>query len=323
MVRFSAIVAGVASGFLAAAIAFAQDAPAGSSQTPETVTVTGMRLKDQKALLDTIDQFVDLHSARDRKSGLLVRDAPAGVCPITMGLPDAYNQFITQRILTVAKQVGAGAQEAGKCHANVEIVFTNDPQGVVTLLSDRTRGGILGYHFLHEKGSVIHVYRPIQAWYVTGTKGDPESKSVDIGNDGTSEGTHTKLRIDDAYGQSPNTGTGSRIQPRNSSQIVNALIVADLNKVGGTEIGPLSDYVTMLALSQPQSLDGCNDFSSILDRMSTACAVRDTPETLTTGDIAYLKALYAADITTSAARGSENVASGMNANLAQPAAQQH
>ena len=93
--------------------------------------------------------------------------------------------------------------------------------------------------------------------------------------------------------------------------------------MGGTEIGPLSDYVTMLALSQPQSLDGCNDFSSILDRMSTGCAARGTPETLTTGDIAYLKALYAADITTSAARGSENVASGMNANLAQPAAQQH
>ena len=71
----------------------------------------------------------------------------------------------------------------------------------------------------------------------------------------------------------------------------------------------------MLALSQPQTLDGCNAMPSIFDLMSSSCA-RERPKALTESDMAYLKALYAADITTSGALGQENVANGMDRNLA-------
>jgi len=90
--------------------------------------------------------------------------------------------------------------------------------------------------------------------------------------------------------------------------------------VGGTEIGPIADYIAMLALSQPETLDGCNEFPSILDLMSASCTSRSKPTALTESDLAYLKALYAADITTSGQRGSDNVAKGMNANLVPPVA---
>jgi hypothetical protein len=291
-----------------------------SSPPAETVTVLGVRKADEKALMDTISQFVDQHAARDRKSGLLVRDAPAGVCPVTLGLPDNYDQFVTARVVDVARKVGAGAQEIGNCHANIEIIFTNKPQDLVTSLSERTKGLILGFHYVHERGSMIHVYRPIQAWYVTGTRDDSFAKATIINRNGERDSAHASLHADDAYGSSPYTGTGSRITPRNGSQIVNALIVADLAKVGGTEIGPIADYIAMLALSQPDSLDACNPFPSILDLMSGACSSRDKPAALTSSDMAYLKALYEADITTSGQRGSDNVAKGMNANLTKPPA---
>lgn len=291
-----------------------------SSLPDETVTVLGVRKADEKALMDTISQFVDQHAARDRKSGLLVRDVPAGVCPVTLGLPDNYDQFVTARVVDVARKVGAGTQDIGNCHANVEIIFTNKPQDLVTSLSDRTKGRILGFHYVHERGSIIHVYRPIQAWYVTTTRDDPAAKATIIGRNGESDSAHALRRADDAYGPSPYTGTGSRIPPRNGSEIVNALIVADLGKVGGTEIGPIADYIAMLALSQPDLLDACNQFPSILDLMSSACASRGKPAELTSSDVAYLKALYEADITTSGQRGSENVAKGMNDNLTAPAA---
>lgn len=284
----------------------------------ETVTVLGVRKSDEKALMDTISQFVDQHAARDRKSGLLVRDAPSGVCPVTLGLPDDYNRFVTARVAEVARETGAGVQSAGSCHANIEIFFTNEPQDLVTTLSDRTKGLILGFHYLHEKGTIVHIHRPIQAWYVTATRDDPEAKAVIVGTDGNSDSAHALLHADDAYGASPYTGTGSRIRPRESSQIANALIIVDLNKLGGKEIGPVTDYIAMLALSQPETLDGCNEFPSILDLMSASCASRDKPTALTESDFAYLKALYAADITTSGQRGSENVAKGMNANLVPP-----
>jgi hypothetical protein len=289
-------------------------------QSNETVTVLGVRQSDEKALMDTISQFVDQHAARDRKSGLLVRDAASGICPVTLGLPDDYDRFVTARVADVARTVGAGAQSVGNCHANVEIIFTNQPQDLVTSLSDRTKGRILGFHYVHEQGSIIHVYRPIQAWYVTATRDDPEGKGTIVGRNGDTDSAHAALHADDAYGPSPYTGMGSRIQPHNSSRIANALIVADLGKVGGTEIGPITDYIAMLALSQPETLDGCNEFPSILDLMSASCTSRARPVALTESDTAYLKALYAADITTSGQRGSENVAKGMNANLAPPPA---
>jgi len=187
------------------------------TQSTETVTVLGVRKSDEKALMDTISQFVDQHAARDRKSGLLVRDAPFGVCPVTLGLPDDYDRFVTARVTEVARKVGAGVQAVGNCSANIEIIFTNQPQDLITTLSDRTKGRILGFHYLHEKGAIIHVYRPVQAWYVTATKDDPEAKAVIVGTNGDSDSAHASLHADDAYGPAPYTGTGSRILPRNSS----------------------------------------------------------------------------------------------------------
>ncbi len=77
---------------------------------------------------------------------------------------------------------------------------------------------------------------------------------------------------------------------------MNVLIVADIKKVAGAEVGPISDYIAMLALSEPRSLDDCNTLPSILDRMSDACRDREKPKALTDSDIAYLKGLYAADL---------------------------
>jgi hypothetical protein len=281
----------------------------------ETVTVVGVRPDEQAALAKVIDRFVEQHSAPDPKSGLLVRAAPTGICPLVLGLPQAYDDFVAKRIAEIAKSAGSAVQGPGKCDANVEVFFTNDPQGVVDLLSKQTSGAILGFHFTHQNSHIVHVYRPIQAWYVTGTHGDAHTWNSTVDSNGDEASDHMKVRIDSAYGQSPNTGTGSRLRPRMGSQIVNTLIVADLGRVGGGEIGPVADYVALLALSQPDSLDGCNDLPSILDLLSSGCKGRAAPAALTESDMAYLKSLYAADITTSGAYGQENVAKGMTKNL--------
>lgn len=290
---------------------------AASAQTaqpkpPETVTVVGQRPTDAEMITKIVQQFVEIHAARNRKSGLITRAAPSGVCPVTLGLPQAYDDFVTARIVAVAKQIGSTAEEPGKCIANVEVLFTDDPQAVVTKLAEQTDGLIIGIHFTHERGSVIHVYRPIQAWYVTGTRRDPNAQSHTLVN---GEGVGPGVVVDTAYGPSPFTGTGTRIRVKNSGQIVNALIVADAKKVAGWEIGPIADYVSLLALSQPASFDGCNALPSILDLMSNGCPGRDKPRALTESDVAYLKALYSADIATSGYTAQENVAKDMDKNL--------
>ena len=297
---------------LAVAAGAASAQTAAPQKPQETVTVVGQRPTDAEMVAKIVQQFVEIHAARSRKSGLITRAAPSGVCPVTMGLPQAYDDFVTARIVSVAKQIGSKAEDPGKCVANVEVLFTDDPQAVVTKLAEQTDGLIIGIHFTHERGSIIHVYRPIQAWYVTGTRRDPNAQAHTLVN---GESVGPGVRIDTAYGQSPYTGTGSHIRVKNSGQIVNALIVADAKKVAGWEIGPIADYVSLLALSQPASLDGCNALPSILDLMSSGCAGRDKPKALTDSDIAYLKALYSADIATSGYTAQENVAKDMDKNL--------
>jgi hypothetical protein len=76
----------------------------------------------------------------------------------------------------------------------------------------------------------------------------------------------------------------------------NVLVVVDVGRVKDHDASTLADYVAMLALSQPRSLDGCLSFASIIDLLAPAgCPDRDAPRGLTEADAAYLTALYASD----------------------------
>jgi hypothetical protein len=269
-----------------------QTNPAASSPLqPETVTVTARRPSPEQLTDTVIANFVDLHGAKDRKSGQFVRDL--GVCPLVLGLPPAFNDFVSQRILAVAKSVDARTQTVGKCTPNIEVVFTDQPQKVLDELYQKTRGVILGVHYVHEVKTSIHVSHTIQAWYVTGTHG--------VGDNGTNvEGTDTattandtdttRIHTDDAYTVGPTPiVTGSRLPGRLESLIVNALILVNGRDVQDKPIGPVADYIAMLALPQPKSLDDCNDLPSILDMYASGCDARPKPDSLTAGDIAYLR----------------------------------
>jgi hypothetical protein len=86
--------------------------------------------------------------------------------------------------------------------------------------------------------------------------------------------------------------------------------------IAGQEIGPIADYIAMLSLSQPNSLDECNDLPGILDLMASGCDARPKPVALTESDVAYLKGLYAADLgAVNVSTQKDNIASGMKGNL--------
>ena len=122
-----------------ASTAAAQTAPDAHTQlSKETVTVLGTR--DQEALAKIVSRFVEGHSALDRKSGLLVRDDAGGVCPLVMGLPQAYDDFVSARIDEIAKAAGSAVQVPGTCDPNVEVFFTNDAQGLANQLAEKTHG---------------------------------------------------------------------------------------------------------------------------------------------------------------------------------------
>lgn len=147
--------------FLSAGAALAQtdQTPPGTPKKTETVVVTGHRSEQD---VDTIvSQFVDQHAAPNRKTGQYMRDDIGPVCPVTLGLPDAFNTFVTARVVQVAASVGARTAKAGGCKPDIEIIFTQEPSAVVKSLAERTKGGILGMHYVHETPRLLEATHPI------------------------------------------------------------------------------------------------------------------------------------------------------------------
>ena len=102
--------------------------------------------------------------------------------------------------------------------------------------------------------------------------------------------------IDNPADDSPGGCGDSRFSSCLQSVFKNVLVFVDNGRLKSTDLGPVSDYLAMLTLSQPHSLDGCAPLPSIIDLYAPACAGRSEPIGLTRADTAYLKALYSADL---------------------------
>jgi hypothetical protein len=154
----------------------------------------------------------------------------------------------------------------------------------------KRNSALLDFHYPHQARSAASFTRPIQGWYVTSTR---NYAGIEVTDDplplSALPGVLHAARV-------PPGMLGSRLTNGLRTLLVNALMVADTNKVIGYEIGSIFDYIAMLVLSQTQSLDGCGQLPSILDLMSSNCADREKPTAVTAGDMAFLRALYSTDL---------------------------
>jgi hypothetical protein len=74
------------------------------------------------------------------------------------------------------------------------------------------------------------------------------------------------------------------------------LILANTDRLAGSPVGPVADYLAMLALSQNQAPGNCAELPSILDLLSPDCTGPEKPLSLTVADKAYLEGLYAMNL---------------------------
>jgi len=252
-------------------------AAVGPPVVPE-VTVTAPKPPDPRQLTGaSVPNFVKNHGKPAVLSGQLGRWVTE-ICPRTEGLAPAFNSFVSARVEAIAASVGAPHQWAAQCRPNVVVYFTADPQAMLDEVAQHAPQ-VLGFHYPHQVKRLATVNRPIQAWYVTAIRG---MAGEDI--------------IDDIWGTLPPGRLGSRLMVGRSSLIVFVLIVADTRKLTNFSVGPVSDYIALLTLSRPASLDGCGQLPSIVDLMSPLCGSNSTATAMTAGDTAYLRALYSLDM---------------------------
>ena len=310
-----AVVACAAGLITTAAMAQAPTAPASAPATPVSpLTVEGT---SRANLEKEARAFVESYAAPTGKLGLLSRwNDPA--CVVVTGLAAEQAAQFKLQIEAVAKAVRAPVAPA-KCSPNIEIVFTTQPQRYLDAAVAKS-ADILG-----DQG-VKTVTRPIQAWYAAATIGLRARSAGPVDDDpppakasqmiarvpqerfGVTRGAEAARRCVDpgvaAHNpkmESHEVGSPTFVGdiPCLHSRFLNVLVVVDAAHMGDVSVDLTSDYLALVALSQPKprSLDGCLALPSVLDLYAKDCPGREAPTGLTPADRAYLTGLYAADLT--------------------------
>jgi hypothetical protein len=265
-----------------------------------TESVTVIATKPSKA---TINKFVETRAEPTFVLGRMARWT-LKVCPLTLGLGDKYAKYVTQRIRDVATAVGAPVNTDPGCRPNIEVMFTTAPQGLL----DNVRNHqplFLGYfHDGRQADDLAKVTHPIQAWYTTVSQDIDGSRQIDTGacNVGTSISLQQPVGGESGMSAGTTTSTltlpcamvvhasGFRARDGLDGGFYNILIVAEPAKLFDYEVGSLADYISLLALSQPASLDNCQELPSISNLLAKDCA--SVSSKITDGDLAFLQALY-------------------------------
>jgi hypothetical protein len=276
---------------------------ASSAQPLDEVIVLGK--VDLPTLKHEIHQFVQSHAKASTLIGQIGRWHEK-VCPIVTGLQGAAAEVVSHQIESVARSVGAPTVKLGKrCSVNIEVVFTGEPQGLVDHIAATKYRPLLGYYRETELKQVTTFNHPVQAWYMTGTRSFDAGLPIvglSLGQSGFGDVTglfNTGMKIDSAatdgrsgFGQSGNPDSYFTKSLR--SEFMHVLIIVDSNAVAKYSLRSISDYIALLALTHIGSQDACSGLSSILTLFDAACG--QAPAEITSADIAYLKALYGADL---------------------------
>jgi hypothetical protein len=265
-------------------------------------------------------QIEDLRTILSRRDAPLASDIrPLDViepaCVGVTGVIPEQAAPIQARVEQVARSVGAPLAPP-KCTPNIQILITAEPQRDLDAIAARGPAA-LGYE--GEKT----VTRPIQAWYLTATldqrtlrqSGLPSSSPISAppppAGPGGFIGRVTSERNMANRGATARPCIDIHLPICAHAAFLNVLVIVDAGHMGDVSVELTSDYVAMLALSQPRSLNGCMALPSVIDLYAKDCAGRDPPTGLTSADMAYLSSLYAADLTVAKSSEQSDIANRM------------
>jgi hypothetical protein len=272
----------------AAALGATSPAPGPAESVPQITVIAPRPPKPQEIAGDNVATFILKHGQPSRRIGQLGRWVQP-VCALTQGLAPSFNDFISARIQAISAAVHAPQTTSQRCETNAMIVFTAEPQKFLDDVAKR-RPNWLGFHFEAEVPKLQTMTQPIQAWYSTAT----HNRSLELNFQKPFAGAQPDIALDNPSA-TPGAALGSRINTGMESFIVFTLVVIDTKAIINHPVGSIADYIAMMVLAQTQITQDCGALPSILDLMNPQC--RETAsDSITAGDVAYLKALYSVDL---------------------------
>jgi len=247
------------------------------AEPTESVTVTANKLRE------IFHKFTNTFAAPTMFGGKIAR-WERSMCPLVLGQNPRFTAFITQRVKYIALAAGARVNTEASCTPNIEIIFTTTPQALLDSVRQQHMVYLGSAKNFAELEKLATVIRPVQAWYTTETMDCNGNREVDSG-----------VRVSSLTGNVMSdrpifAHCGGRIADGIVSGFFHVLIVIDSTKMAGQKILPLSDYISMLALTQIKSLDACQQQPSVVNMLAADCD--HAQDSLSKFDLAYLQGIY-------------------------------
>lgn len=200
------------------------------------------------------------------------------ICPLTLGLDEELNDYISDTIVALAEEIGAEASP-GNCRANLLVMITDDPvAAIASLREDR-----------------VDIYQSISL---------TDRVAIDRGE--TDVLAFSRIQLRGADGRLPDIGGQSiegdgavlgGVEPGRTQQSTRAdlnfrAILIDVDHARGHTLQQLSAFAAMMALAEFDVREPVAPPYTILNLFQQA---GNAPADLTDWDVAYLRALYATD----------------------------
>ena len=208
------------------------------------------------------------------------------VCPAVAGLSHSEAEFMLARLSQIARAAGVPLGGNQCTPANLYVVATAKPEvflkwaGAHWRLFDGTPMSVVN--------DFVTTPRPVRVWY----------NSKQVGSDTAQLGTdsHTGMSI----GAAPQAATFSendvsRITRNVVWSLTSAVVVVDKTRLRDVNIGQLTDYISMYALSRLKTPAHFGDAPTILglfDDATSEGVSAQAPQGLTPWDDALLESLY-------------------------------
>lgn len=272
----------------------------------ENVVVTAPRQRTRTV----IENYVMGHAMRAPALGKLTR-WKLGICPQTTGVPPGFAKLVNQRLRQIAQAAGAPLAEGPSCRVNIEIVFTREPQALVDDVRKK-KPELLGFYPRARLDRIAKVDHAIQAWYATQTEDfngiihtdDPKPTGMTFLMTGESGGNSVltpsgasmpDVTMDLGYARKMQV-RGDRLGDGLRSELYHVMVVVDRGRLEGMHIGPIADYIAMMALSQTGSFDDCEGAPSITNLFAADCDPGWKTDSISDIDLAFLRGLYHMDL---------------------------
>lgn len=263
-----------------------QERPRSGASADQEATELGDIVVQGRRIDEQVSGFIDeVIAAPSGRGPARWRDS---ICVGVANIRGEAAQYVVDRVSQVALEVGLEIGEPG-CRPNILIIGSPDGAGMARGLVDaRPRVFWPGGSGMNRSRAALDAFQnseaPVRWWHI--------SVPVDA-----QTGTRAVRLPEDEEPIRIERTTSGRLRTAIRNDLNRVIIILDLTKTDGLNFRQIADYAAMVAFSQVDPDADISGYDSVLGLFSHPAAT----EGLTDWDMAYLKALYAAELNQGAA----------------------